>query len=90
MNRTSGKPLLKRYPGKPCVPAITLYNACAPPAKACAGAEERQGGVPTRPLTYEVSGHLLILLKAASVAELQERVNVVRAGLEQNLRGGGH
>lgn len=38
-------------------------------------------------LTHKVSGHLLILLEPASVAELQERVHVVGTCLQQYLRG---
>lgn len=49
------------------------------------GSEAEQGRVPGEALTYEVSGHLLVLLKATSIAELQKRVDVVWAGLEQNL-----
>ena len=38
----------------------------------CVGSEAQQGGGPMEALTYEVSGHLLILLKAAGIAELQK------------------
>lgn len=40
-------------------------------------------------LTDEVAGHLLVLLEAAGVAELQQGVHVVGAGLQQDLRGAG-
>lgn len=40
-------------------------------------------------LTYEVTCRLLVLLEPAGVAELQQGVNVVGAGLEQDLRGRG-
>lgn len=43
-------------------------------------------GLPTG-LTYKVPGHLLVLLKAAGIAELQERIHVIGARLQQNLRG---
>lgn len=37
-------------------------------------------------LTYEIPGHLLVLLHAAHVAELQEGVHVVGVHLEQQLQ----
>lgn len=40
-------------------------------------------------LTYEVAGHLLVLLEPAGVAELQQGIHVIGAGLQQDLRGGG-
>lgn len=40
-------------------------------------------------LTYEVAGHLLVLLEPAGVTQLQQGVHVVGAGLQQDLRGGG-
>lgn len=40
----------------------------------------------TSALTYEVSGHLLILLHPAHVAELQEGVHMVWVHLEQQLQ----
>lgn len=40
-------------------------------------------------LTDEVAGHLLVLLEPAGVAQLQQGVHVVGAGLQQDLRGGG-
>jgi hypothetical protein len=36
-------------------------------------------------LTYKVSSHLLILLKAAGITELQQGVHMIGACLEQNL-----
>lgn len=40
-------------------------------------------------LTYEVACHLLVLLEPAGVTELQQGVDMVGAGLEQDLRGRG-
>ena len=36
-------------------------------------------------LTYEVPGHLLVLLDAAHVRQLQQRVDVVGVNLQQGL-----
>lgn len=40
----------------------------------------------TSALTYEITGHLLILLHPAHVAELQEGVHVVWVHLKQQLQ----
>lgn len=47
---------------------------------------ETAGQGVSQSLTYKVSSHLLVLLKPASVTELQERVDMIGARLEQNLR----
>lgn len=38
-------------------------------------------------LTNKVPGHLLVLLYAADIRELQQRVNVVGVQLQQSLQG---
>lgn len=40
----------------------------------------------TSALTYEITGHLLILLHPAHIAELQKGVHVVRVHLKQQLQ----
>lgn len=47
---------------------------------------ETAGQGVSQSLTYKVSSHLLVLLKPASVTELQERVDMIGARLEQNLQ----